>query len=134
MILDTNYLVALGKNDECAFRKGVELVESGETQWVPVPVIQELEYGVACTGSEAEKRRVRNVWNLYPPVEINREIARRAGQLAADADLGNGGTVGAAGIDSIDPMVAAVADRFDDAVLTDNVSDFEALGVPVESF
>lgn len=134
MILDTNYLVALGQSDQGAFSKGVELVETGETQWLPAPVVQELEYGVEFTGSEAEKRRVRIVCGLYPTVEVDDEIARRAGHLLARADRENGGEVGASGIDSVDPVVAAIAELFDDAVLTDNVEDFRMLGVPVETY
>jgi hypothetical protein len=33
-----------------------------------------------------------------------------------------------------DGYIAAMADVLDDAVLTDNVEDFEALGVPVETY
>lgn len=134
MILDTSYLLALGEGDPAAFDRGVELAESGDVQWLPVPVIQELEYGVAFAGSEAERRRARNVCRLYPTVDVTEEIARRAGELLARADLDYGGEVGAAGVDSIDPQVAAVADLLDDSVLTENVRDFERLGVPVESF
>lgn len=133
MILDTSYLIALGEGDSAAFTKGVEIAESGEVQWVPVPVIQELEYGLEFAGTEDEKRQARNVTRLYPTVKITEEIARRAGQLLAQADLDHGG-VGAAGIDSIDPMIAAVADILDDAVLTDNVEHFKRLDVPVEPF
>lgn len=134
MILDTDYLVALGTGDPDAFAKGAELAEAGEIQWLPVPVIQELEYGVEFTGSAEAKRRARNACRLYPPVKIDREIARRAGQLLARADLDHSGEVGAAGIDSVDPVIAAVGDLFDDRVLTDNAEDFEKLGVEVETF
>lgn len=134
MILDTNYLLALGRGDPDAFARGIELAESEEIQWLPAPVIQELEYGVEFTGDEEEKRRVRNVCRLYPPVTVDAEIARRAGHLLARVDLDHGGEVGAAGIDSIDPVIAAIADLFDDAVLTDNVEHFEMLGVDVETF
>lgn len=134
MILDTAFVVALGRGDEGAFSRGVVLAESGEVQWLPVPVIQELEYGVEFTGDDAEQRRARSVCRLYPPVSIDSELARRAGQLLARADLASGDEVGAAGIGTVDAQVAAVADLFDDAVLTDNVKDFEALGIDVETY
>lgn len=134
MILDTSYLLALGEGDPAAFDRGVELAESGDVQWLPVPVVQELAYGLAYTGSEEERRRARNVCRLYPTVDVTEATARRAGALLARADLDHGGEVGAAGVDSIDPQVAAVADLLDDAVLTGNVRDFERLGVPVEPF
>jgi len=134
MILDTAFLVALGQGDEGAFSKGVALAESGDVQWLPVPVIQELEYGVEFTGNEAERRRVRNACRLYPPVSIDTELARRAGQLLARADRAAGGEVGSSGIGSVDAQVAAVADRFEEAVLTDNTEDFRTLGVAVETY
>lgn len=133
MILDTTFLIALGAGDADAFEKGVEIAEAGEVQWLPVPVIQELEYGLEFAGTEDEQRQARNVSRLYPTVDITAEIARRAGQLLAQADQDHGG-VGAAGIDSIDPMIAAIADILDDVVLTANVEHFERLGVAVESF
>lgn len=34
----------------------------------------------------------------------------------------------------MDSMIAAVADVYDEPVLTDNVSDFERLGVAVETY
>lgn len=38
------------------------------------------------------------------------------------------------GVDTNDAYIAAMADVLDDAVLTDNVEDFEVLGVPVEAY
>jgi predicted nucleic acid-binding protein len=133
VILDTSYLIALGRGDSAAFSKGEEIATEGEVQWLPSPVVQELEYGVEMTGSEEEKRRTRNACRLYPTVDIDPEVARRAGQLLASADEAAGGP-GESGIDGIDPMIAAVADRLGDAVLTDNAEDFETLGVAVETF
>ena len=51
----------------------------------------------------------------------------------AAADEAAGGP-GQSGIDDIDPMVAAVADAVDEPVLTENVEDFERLGVAVETW
>jgi predicted nucleic acid-binding protein len=133
MILDTSYLIALGKGDGEAFSKGEEIAADGEVQWLPSPVVQELEYGVEMSGSEAEKRQTRNACRLYPTIDIDPEVAHRAGQLLARADRGAGGP-GESGIDGIDPMIAAVADQLGDSVLTDNVEDFEKLGVGVETY
>ncbi|USZ67487.1 hypothetical protein NGM10_12205 [Halorussus salilacus] len=41
---------------------------------------------------------------------------------------------GDSGIDEVDPTVAAVADVFGEPVVTDNVGDFEALGVDIEGY
>lgn len=133
MILDTSFLIALGNGDRGAFEAGQELAASGEVQWLPTPVIQELEYGVEITGSDEEQRQLRNAIRLYPAVDVDTEIARRAGRLLASADRKAGGP-GVAGVDDIDALVASISEHLGDPVLTDNVADFEALGVDLETF
>lgn len=130
MILDTSFLIDLFDGRQAAFDKGVELSEGQVVQRVPSPVVMELSYGVAF-GDEDEQRAVRNAVRMYPVVQQTEPIARRAGQLLADADVAAGGE---SGIDKVDPMVAAVGDYYDEPVLTTNVRDFEALGVAVESY
>jgi predicted nucleic acid-binding protein len=58
-------------------------------------------------------------------------VARTAGELLARADDAEDGD---ASIGPNDAYIAAMADILDDAVLTENVDDFEALGVPVETY
>lgn len=130
MILDTSFLIDLfdGRND--AFEKGLELASGRAVQRVPSPVVSELAYG-ATFGGENEQRKVRNALQMYPIVEQDDRLAHRAGQLLAQADIAAGGE---SGIDKVDPMIAAVADRFDEPVVTANVEDFEALGVAVERY
>ena len=53
------------------------------------------------------------------------------GQLHAQADKEQGGNSGA---DTIDAMIAAVAETAGEKVITENVTDFRQLGVGVESF
>ena len=130
MILDTSFLIDLFDGRNAAFEKGVELTESKTIQRVPAPVVMELSYGTVF-GGEDERRNVQNVLKMYPIVEQDERIAHRAGQLLAEADINAGGE---SGIDKVDPMVAAVADLYDEPVLTDNAYDFEALGVDVESY
>ena len=130
MILDTSFLIDLFDGREGAFEKGIELTETKTVQRVPSPVVMELSYG-AEFGDEDEQRNVRNALRMYPVVEQNETIAHRAGQLLARADQTADGEIG---IDKIDPMVAAVSDVYDEPVLTDNVGDFEALGVDVETY
>ena len=130
MILDTSYLIDLFAGVEAAFEKGIEPKERRAVQRVPSPVIMELSYGAAF-GDADERRNVQNALRMYPVIEQDATVARRAGELlaAADADAGGG-----SGIDKVDPMVAAVADVHDEAVVTDNVGDFRALGVEVEPY
>ena len=130
MILDTSFLIDLFDGREGAFEKDIELSERKTVQRVPSPVVVELSYG-AEFGDEDERRNVRNALRMYPVVEQNETIARRAGQLLAEADQRADGE---SGIDKVGPMVAAVSDVHDEPVLTDNVEDFAALGVDVETY
>lgn len=74
-----------------------------------------------------------NLSDLYPVVEVDEQLSRDAGRLCAIADKAAGG-VDQAGIDDIDPLVAAVADAYNEPVLMQNVKDFEKLGVAVETW
>ena len=130
MILDTSFLIDLFDGQQDAFERGVELREAGAIQRVPSPVVMELSDGVTF-GEEDERRQVQNALRMYPVVHQDETLAQRAGQLLARADVAAGGE---SGIDKVDPMVAAVADHYDEPVLTANVSDFESLGVDVESY
>lgn len=131
MILDSSYLFDLMASDPAAFAKGTELVEQGEMQWLPTPVIAEAYYGVATVRSETTEQEVRNRLLGYPRVDVDEEVARVAGRLLAEADDREGGD---AGVGANDAYIAAMAQVLDDAVLTDNVDDFEALDVPVETY
>ncbi len=131
MILDTNYLIKLFKGQSSAHEKARELHSNNEIQRVPAPVFTEIEYGAEFVLDEDERRRIRNVSRMYSVTRLNEEMARRAGQLHAQADKREGGESGA---DAVDAMVAAVADSTGENVVTDNVTDFQQLGVDVESF
>ncbi|MFB6308059.1 MAG: PIN domain-containing protein [Haloarculaceae archaeon] len=131
MILDSSYLFDLMAGEPDAFSKGTELVEAGEMQWLPAPVVAEVYYGVATARSDTSEQEVRNRLLGYPRIDVDEEIARKAGELLATADDRAGG---AAGVGANDGYIAAMADVLDEAVLTDNVRDFETLGVTVESY
>lgn len=118
-------------NDPDAFAKGTELVERGEMQWLPTPVVAEAYYGVATARSDTTEQELRNRLLGYPRINVDEEIARTAGELLATADDDAGGN---AGVGANDAYIAAMADVLDDVVLTDNVDDFETLGVDVERY
>lgn len=65
-------------------------------------------------------------------VQPNEELAFDGVELVAAANRAAGGS-GQSGIETIDPLVAAVAVAVDEAVRTDTVDDFEQLGVEVET-
>jgi hypothetical protein len=131
VILDSSYLFDLMADDPDAFAKGTELVEQGEMQWLPTPVVAEAYYGVATARSETTEQEVRNRLLGYPRVDVDEEVARVAGTLLAEADDRAGGD---AAVGANDAYIAAMAEILDDAVLTDNVDDFAALGVSVETY
>lgn len=133
MILDTAFIISLFKRKPAAFSKGSKLVDAGIVQRLPSPVLYELQYGVEIGGDEDERRMMENLSHLYPVVEVDDRLARQAGRLCAAADEVAGG-VDQAGIDDTDPLVAAIADAYNEPVLTRNVKDFEKLGVDVETF
>lgn len=107
------------------------MTETGEAQWLPTPVLAETYYGATTEASDTAVSEIRNALLAYPRVEIDEATARRAGELLATADNAAGGD---SGIGWHDADIAAVADRLNDRVLTDNVADFETLGVPVERY
>ena len=130
MILDTSFLIDLFDGQRDAFEKGLALSESRTVQRVPSPVVMELSYGAAF-GDEEELRNVQNALRMYPVVEQDETIAHRAGQLLAGADQQADDE---SGIDKVDPMIAAVADIYDEPVLTVNLEHFDALEVDVEAY
>ena len=131
MILDTSYLVKLFGGHPGAHEKARELHDKREIQRVPAPVFAEVEYGAEYELGEDERRRIRNVSRMYSVTRLNEEMARRAGQLHAQADEEQGGNSGA---DAIDAMIAAVAETAGETVITEDVTNFQQLGVGVESF
>jgi predicted nucleic acid-binding protein len=130
VILDTSFLIDLFNGQQTAFEKGLELSEQQVIQRVPSPVVAELSYGVAF-GDEDERRKVQNAIRMYPVIEQDEKIARHAGELLAQADINAGGD---SGVGKVDSMIAAVADLYSEPVVTDNVKDFEALGVKIETY
>lgn len=130
MIVDFSSLFDPMADDPDAFAKGTELVERGEMQWLPTPVVVETYYDVVTARGETTEREVRNRLLGYPRVDVDEEIARIAGGLLAEADDRMGGH---AGVGANDAYIAAMADVLDDAVLTDNVDAVETLSVPVET-
>ena len=131
MILDSTFLFDLMADDPAAFEKGVELVETGEVQWLPAPVVQEAYYGAMTVRSSTAPADVRNRLLGYPRIDVDEEVARTAGRLLASAD---GDVGGDAGVGANDAYIGAMAEILDDAVLTENVADFRALGVSTESY
>ena len=131
MILDTSFLIHLGEEEENAFQKALELKKRGVKQQVALPTVFELYYGAAYTNSDEEYRKVQNLLLMYPIVELDKEISEKAAELLAKADRKEGGE---SGVDNEDALIGAVAFDLDEAVLTDNITDFSKLGVKIEPY
>ncbi|MFB6252968.1 MAG: hypothetical protein ABEI27_15000 [Halobellus sp.] len=61
---------------------------------------------------------------------VDEVVARRAAELLAGDDEWGGDP----GADLVGAMIAGVADKYGEPVLTENVGDFERLGVTVETW
>jgi len=131
MILDSTFVIDLLADDGAAFEKGVELVDAGELQWLPTPVVAEVYYGAMTARSDLQPGAVRNRLLSYPRLEVDNEVARTAGSLLAGADDAVGGDTE---IGPNDAYIGAMAEILDDVVLTENAADFEALGVPTDTY
>lgn len=132
MILDSSYLFDLIRDDSAAFQKGVELVEVGEVQWLPTPVVAEAYYGVFVSGSDRTEAELRNRLLGYPRLDVTEEVARTAGKLLVRAAEENADRRGNPGAN--DAYIGAMSEVLDDRVLTENTTDFEKLGVDVETY
>ncbi|MFW6436685.1 MAG: PIN domain-containing protein [Halococcoides sp.] len=130
MILDTSFLIDLFDGQSAAFEAGRDMADRNVVQRVPAPVVTELSYGVTF-GDEEERRQVDNALRMYPIVDLDGVMADRAGELLATADRRANGD---SGVEWIEAMIGAVADQFDEPVVTANVDDFERLGVDTETY
>lgn len=131
MILDTSFLLDLKDGDPDAFERATEMYNDEIVQRIAAPSVMELYYGARYVDSREEYRRVGNLLTMYPIETVDDETARRAGETLARADRRADGH---SGVDNEDALIAAVADRLDEPVLTRNVADFDALGVDVETY
>lgn len=131
MILDTSFLLDLKDGDPDAFQAASELYQQDTVQRVALPSVWELYYGVAYANSSEERRKVENLLLMYPRVELTEELAQRGGELLANADRAADGT---SGVDYEDALIGAAAEHVQEPVLTDNIEDFETLGIDVEMY
>lgn len=132
MILDTSFLLDLKDGHQAAFEKAVESYDAGVVQRVAMPSVWELHYGAVYSGADDEQRRIRNLLRMYPLVDIDKPTALRAAELLAQADRQAGED---SEVDNEDGVIGAVADRFGEPVLTDDVKHFERLpGIQVETY
>ncbi|AXG05616.1 type II toxin-antitoxin system VapC family toxin [Haloplanus rubicundus] len=129
MLLDTSFLIDLMNGEEGAVATARELEANLVQQRLSAMTLFELQYGVArSTQSAAERDRVENVLASKPIHPADTAVMRKAGRLAGQ--LANEGNAVADG----DVIIGATAEIVDEPVLTRNVTDFERLGVDIETY
>ncbi|QSG04118.1 type II toxin-antitoxin system VapC family toxin [Natranaeroarchaeum sulfidigenes] len=127
MLLDTSFLIDLMNGEEGAVEKARELEADLVQQRLSAMTLFELYYGIARASRSAEEREtVESVLASKPIHPADTAVMRKAGRLSGE--LANDGTpVG-------DVIIAATAQVVDEPVLTRNESDFDRLGVDIESY
>lgn len=130
MILDTCFLVDIMKNDVNAVKKLKELVHSQTRLFTTTPTIYELFSGIAQSAKPApEKEKVVRILQEQTLLSLDEVSAKTAGIL--DGTLIKQGTV----IDPIDTLIAGIALRHGEIVLTRNKKHFSRVeGLQVESY
>lgn len=129
MLLDTTFLIDLLRGDRAAVDRARELEEDLVQQRVSTMTLFELFYGVARSHQrDDERRRVEAVLATKPAHPADAAVMRKAGRLAGEL-TNQGQTVGDG-----DVIIGATAAIIEEPVLTRNVTDFERLGVDVETY
>lgn len=128
MIADTEFLISLADEDPDAQRRLSELEARDEPVKIPAMALLEFYVGVGAVATDEQERATRRVLSRHPIVPVDGEIAGLAGRRIGE--LGPGQFAREKG----DAAIVATAEVEDEAVLTRNVDDFEALGFEVESY
>ena len=132
MILDTSYLIDLKDGDPSAHAKSRELHKRDVHQKITLVTVHELYYGVEISESKKEERKVENLLQMFPVTSIGEETMEKSAELVATADKQSSGDE--CDVGPFDPLIGAVAILEGEAVLTNNVDDFDTLGVSYESY
>lgn len=130
MIIDTDFVIDLTRNDVKAVRKLAELLSRAVPLAVASPTIFELYSGlIRSKKPEAEKRKVIDAIHGLIVYSLGPDSAKRAGEI--DGLLALEGTP----IDSEDTMIAGIAMANGEAVLTQNVRHFSRIkGLMLETY
>lgn len=123
MILDTSFVVAL-RYDEDARRVAREYEEDGIPQRVPAMMIAELFAGVGQGDRSNESaRKYEELLANLPVVPTTGNIACRAGVIAGIHEASDRKP----SIGLVDATIAATGLVYNEAVVTDDTTDFESV-------
>mgnify|MGYP000430479023 CR=1 FL=1 len=131
MILDTNFLSDLIDGEQEAWEKAKEIHGENNSNSITPIVLFELYFGAKYDENDELVRMVNNILTMYNIEGMDIDAAKEGATLLADADLQEGGE---SGVETEDAMIAGSAACNNHTVLTDNVLDFNKLGVDVENF
>ncbi len=130
MILDTTAIIDLIDGLPEVVTKVEELQEREENLFITTPTIFELWTGIVQSDRpEQEKRKVLAITESQLILELDKKSAEEAGII--NGTLQNEGQI----IDPEDCMIAGIAKRYDEVILTRNIKHFKRIkGVSSESY
>jgi len=130
MILDTDFVIDVMKNDEAAVKRLKELVSRGEPQVITTPTMFELYSGVIRSKKkDEEKQKILDVLSNLIIWNLDSESAKNGGEI--DGRL----SVEGQKIDIIDSMIAGIAFAHQEKILTRNIRHFsKIIGLKIETY
>ncbi|HIH10580.1 TPA: type II toxin-antitoxin system VapC family toxin [Candidatus Woesearchaeota archaeon] len=122
MILDTSFVIDLMNNHPEAVLKARELQQKGEHTYICTPTLFELWSGLAQSNKPVkEKQKIMEIISSQLVLNFDKESAEEAGKI--DGLLKCEGQM----IDPEDSMIAGIAKRHGECVLTKNVKHFSRI-------
>jgi len=130
MILDTSFLIDLMHKDKAALDKAFELESRNEDTYLTTVSVFELFTGIARSPNpKAEKEKVMNSLKNHRILPLDQESASIAGEIHGQM-LKKGTPIGVQ-----DSLIAGIAKRKYERVLTRNTKDFKKIhGLLIETY
>lgn len=130
MIVDTDFVIDLLRNDASATQKLQKFSEQGESFFMTVLTVFELFNGVSRSSRpEQEREKVKTALKNQAIIGFDEKSAETAGEICGL--LAHQGTP----VGAIDCMIAGIAIHAHKTVLTRNVRDFGKIrGLTIESY
>ena len=122
MILDTDFIINLLRNDIGAKNKLQQLIADSRPLIIAAPTLFELYGGIERSSKpEQEKKKVITVLQTMTIFSLDEQSSIKAGEI--DGSLLNKGIT----IDPVDSMIAGIALRNGETILTRNLKHFSKI-------
>ena len=130
MILDTYFLIDLFRNETKAIQKFIEIQRKNTPIAITTPSIVEICTGLYLTKkTETEKKKIMDVIESQIIRELDKESAQKAGEINGNL-IKKGQHIGI-----IDSMIAGIAHRNNEPILTRNTKHFDRISeIKVEKY